>query len=120
MNLPDKDGYDLWLRYRKIDDAARLAQYRNAIKRVVVLGASATAEILRREFARALPALLDVDVPIVDKPTANALVVGTIDELKTIGVSLALDDSRNLGDEGFIIASVGDTKQSPRFASDLQ
>ncbi len=105
MSLSDEDGYDLWLRYRKTDDAARLTQYRDAIKRAVVLGASATAEIIRRELARALPVMLDRAVPILDQPDNDALIVGTVDELKTIGVSIPQNDSRNLGDDGFIITS---------------
>jgi len=34
----DNDGYRLWLRYRKIDDDARLAQYRQMIGGVTVPG----------------------------------------------------------------------------------
>jgi alpha-glucuronidase len=51
-------GYELWLRYRKIDNAERLAQYRQAINSAAVLGRGATAELIRSELARALPALL--------------------------------------------------------------
>jgi alpha-glucuronidase len=34
--LPDEDGYDLWLRYRLVSDAARLAEYRSRITHLVV------------------------------------------------------------------------------------
>jgi len=54
-----EDGYELWLRYRKVDDPSRRAQYRDAIGHVVVPGENATSEIIRSEFQRALPALLD-------------------------------------------------------------
>ncbi len=56
MNTSGEDGYELWLRYRAVGDAARLAQYRQAINSATVLGTGATAEIIRRELARALPA----------------------------------------------------------------
>ena len=65
-----------------MDNAERLAQYRNAINSVVVLGTSATAAIIKSELARALPALLDRAVPLSEKPAGNTLVVGTLDELK--------------------------------------
>ena len=80
--MDTNDGYELWLRYRKVDNAERLAQYRQAISSAVVLGTSATAEIIRSELARALPALLDSAVPLSEKPAGNALVVGTADELE--------------------------------------
>lgn len=75
MQANNEDGYEIWLRYRTVDDAERLAQYRDAIRSVVVLGASPTAEIIRRELVRALPALLDRPAPMADEPTGNALVV---------------------------------------------
>jgi alpha-glucuronidase len=110
-NLTNESGYELWLRYRRVDDAERLAQYRAAINSVVVLGANATAAIIKNELARALPALLDIDVPIADKPIGNALIVGTIDEIKTIGVSISQND---LGDEGFVIERTNNSPLAPR------
>ncbi len=105
MNLSE-DGYELWLRYRPVDDTERLAQYRQAIGCVVVPGTSATAEIIRRELARALPALLDMAVPFAERPTGNALIVGTAAELEAIGVTIPLAESRELGAEGFLIRSL--------------
>jgi len=115
MQTPNESGYELWLRYRRVDDAERLAQYRAAINSVVVLGTNATAAIIKNELARALPALLDRAVPITDKPVGNVLIVGMVDELKTIGISISQND---LDNDGFIIAST--TNQSPRSASNLQ
>jgi alpha-glucuronidase len=57
MNTSGEDGYELWLRYRPVDDAERLAQYRTAISSVTVPGKSATAAIIKSELARAWPAL---------------------------------------------------------------
>jgi len=113
MNIQGEDGYELWLRYRPVDHPERLAQYRSAINCVVAPGTRETAAVIRSELARALPALLDCAVPLVDKPTGNALVVGTIDELKAISVFVSSDDCRDLGDEGFIIANGERKNQSP-------
>lgn len=80
--MKNEDGYELWLRYRKVEDAARLAQYRDAIGTIVVLGNGPTAEVIRLELARALPALLDgtvvvrqVDGQVQDLPPRGVLVV---------------------------------------------
>jgi alpha-glucuronidase len=108
--VQNESGYELWLRYRRVNDAERLAQYRAAINRVIVLGAHATAAIIKSELTRALPALLDIDVPIADKPIGNALIVGTIDELETFSISISQND---LGDEGFVIAYANTSPLAP-------
>ncbi len=120
MNTSGEDGYELWLRYRPVDNMERLAQYHNAINRVVVPGTTATAAIIKSELARALPALLDRAVPLSEKPVGNALVVGTLDELKVMGVVIPRAECGDLGEEGFlirsqpiVIASPAGAKQSP-------
>jgi alpha-glucuronidase len=106
MDKAGEDGYELWLRYRKVDNPGQLAQYRDAIHVAVVLGKSATADMLRRELARALPVLLDNAVPLSDeRPANNALVVGTVDQLDAVGIDLPQADYRRLGEEGFLIRS---------------
>src|SRR5688572_18299055 len=45
-----EDGYDLWLRYRRVADASRLAEYRAAVSRVVVEGGSPTLAAARAEL----------------------------------------------------------------------
>ena len=49
---PSEDGYDLWLRYRLVADAARLAEYRAAITNIVVEGDSPTLRAARDELTR--------------------------------------------------------------------
>ena len=60
--LPEEDGYDLWLRYRQVTDAERLAQYRAAAQAVVTLDAqpSATLAASSAELERGLAGLLGV------------------------------------------------------------
>jgi alpha-glucuronidase len=106
MNTKGQDGYELWLRYCQVDDLDRLDQYRQAIGSVAVLGESATAEIIRSELARALPALLDKTVPFsLGKPNGHALVVGTVDELVAVGAAIPQARCGELGNEGFLIHS---------------
>ncbi len=107
MDATSEDGYELWLRYRKLDDPSLLGQYRNAIHCATVLGKSPIADAIRRELARALPAILDQAVPLSDRTRAcNSLVVGTAGELDAIGVSLSQADYRRLGEDGFTIRSL--------------
>jgi alpha-glucuronidase len=99
------DGYELWLRYRKISNPERLAQYRQAISRTTVLGRGATAEIIRNELARALPAVLDSLVLPAEEPTGNTLIVGTAGEFEAIGAPISRTEYSKLGEEGFFIRS---------------
>ena len=43
--LPDEDGYKLWLRYTPPGDMAK--SYRGSVRQIRVEGASATCEIIR-------------------------------------------------------------------------
>ncbi|MBI5032928.1 MAG: alpha-glucuronidase [Chloroflexi bacterium] len=90
MQTSNEDGYELWLCYRRVENDERLAQYRAAINSIVVLSTSATATIIKNELARALPALLDRNVPFADKSVGNALIVGTVDEVARAPLTLTL------------------------------
>lgn len=104
MNRSDEDGYELWLRYRGVDDPIRLSQYRQAIQNIVILGESETIEIIRRETTRALPALLGQPIPILlPETTPDSLLIGSIEALKRSGISIPSAEYDELGDEGFRI-----------------
>ncbi|HBG27549.1 MAG: alpha-glucuronidase [Planctomycetes bacterium GWF2_41_51] len=125
MKIQNEDGYNLWLRYPKIDNPKLLDQYRSSIKSVCVLGGSKTFDIIRNEFDLALPAMLDKSIPITsDKPQDNSIIAATIATLKKFsprtcgggseprpsgsGNVFELSDIPNissLGDEGFLIRS---------------
>jgi alpha-glucuronidase len=106
MTQTGEDGYELWLRYRQVDDPARLAQYRRAFGSATVLGTSATAAVIRGELARALPALLNSAVPLsAQEPGASALVVGTVEAVKALGVTIPQTERDTIGREGFLIRS---------------
>ncbi|HYD51478.1 MAG TPA: alpha-glucuronidase family glycosyl hydrolase [Gemmatimonadaceae bacterium] len=61
---PREDGYDLWLRYRQVNDTAMLRHYRAAITGVFVTGDSPTLRVARDELAAGLSGLLGRTVPI--------------------------------------------------------
>jgi alpha-glucuronidase len=106
-----EDGYELWLRYRKVDDPVRLEQYRGAFSCVSVLGNTATAEAVRKEFQRALPAMLDESVPVYARPEwkRDVLLAGTFQKLEGIRVSAPSANRLLLGDEGFLIRTLRDS-----------
>src|SRR5215831_14576227 len=73
-----EDGYDLWLRYRPIDDAAALASYRSVATQLVVDSDSPTLSAARAELTRALSGLLGTSIATAGSVTQDgAIVLGT-------------------------------------------
>src|SRR6185312_2392206 len=82
-NLPEEDGYKLWLRYAPPGRAAE--NYRKAIRQIRVDGSSATSGIIREELRAAIASLLGSAIPAKEKNlAAGAIVVGTPQNSKLI------------------------------------
>jgi alpha-glucuronidase len=102
-----EDGYDLWLRYRQVTDAVKLAEYRAAITGIVVenFQASPTLAAAREELGLGLSGLLGADVTFAPAVKAGAVLAGTpasSPAVKNLGLEKKLEA---LGDEGFVIQS---------------
>src|SRR3569833_1906567 len=93
------DGYDLWLRYTKVE-ARLLAPYRAANTVLVTGAASPTLDAARDELVRGLSGLLGR--PLASGAVAEgALVIGTP---KSSPLAAALNlDLAGAGEEGFVI-----------------
>jgi alpha-glucuronidase len=101
---PDEDGYDLWLRYRPIANAARLAEYRRAVTQIIIDDGSPTLRVARVELQRGLKGLLERDVPIAPRTSRDgALIVGTPTSSRVIASLPFVAELRQLGAEGFVI-----------------
>jgi alpha-glucuronidase len=104
---PVEDGYDLWLRYRRVDNAARRAEIARHAVQLVVPGTSPTLDAVRREYTLALPALLGRAVPVSASVTRDgAILAGTPAtslQVAALGLRAALDSA---GDEGFVIRTM--------------
>ena len=104
--LHDEDGYELWLRYRAVDDPRRRTEYRALIGGAGAPGGGAAMDAVRDELRRALPKLLDSAVPVTpDIPAGPALAAGTVRALAAAGAAPPQEDCRALGDEGYLIRS---------------
>ncbi|HEU4722473.1 MAG TPA: alpha-glucuronidase family glycosyl hydrolase [Gemmatimonadaceae bacterium] len=99
-----EDGYDLWLRYQRVSDAARLAEYRAAATQLVVGGDSPTMNVARDELVTALTGLVGAPPAVGGVVTADgAIVIGTPRSSALIrGLPLAAE-LRGLGREGYLV-----------------
>jgi alpha-glucuronidase len=102
-----EDGYDLWLRYQPVSDAAVRAQYRTATSGMVFPGDSPTLAAARDELGRGLRGLLGEDVPPAETVSEDgAVVVGTPASSSVVaGLDLGVELGA-AGDEGFVIRSM--------------
>jgi alpha-glucuronidase len=101
------DGYDLWLKYKKIDDTQKLKAYRQEISHYDIFGNSPVCDVIRDELKRGLNGLLGeyVHTGRGIHRTGGMLAVGTpgnCDLVKKLHCEAALGD---VGREGYIIKS---------------
>jgi alpha-glucuronidase len=81
-HLHAEDGYDLWLRYKKIDDAKTLSSYKTSITGIMVVGNSPTLLAAAEELKLGLNGLMGSSISTHSSLQQGSLVVGTISSLK--------------------------------------
>src|SRR3982751_542716 len=103
--LHAEDGYELWLRYKPVSDAAVLAAYKQRITSVQLNGNSPTLQVIKEELSLAFPGLIKTTIPYVSDFRNGSLLIGTPSASSTIK-SLGLDSKLNAaGEEGYLIVS---------------
>jgi alpha-glucuronidase len=101
-----EDGYDLWLRYQRIDNPARLSEYSTAISSILVAGSSPTTAATTRELRRGLEGLLGRPVAAVTDVSGDGTVIaGTPFSplVREAGLGSALAAA---GDEGYVVRTL--------------
>jgi alpha-glucuronidase len=102
-HLHAEDGYELWLRYKKIDNAKTLASYKTAITGIMVVGNSPTHLAALEELKFGLNGLMGSTISTHSSLQQGSLIVGTISSLKNTIKDKLPEVS---GNEGFAIASM--------------
>ena len=101
-----EDGYDLWMRYKKIDNVTLLNKYRSLINAPVILGTSATINAAKKELEMGINGLLSSHFTIKDKISqGTTLVAATATELDMGQLPNEKIMLKDLGMEGFIIST---------------
>src|SRR5262245_46938685 len=102
-----EDGYDLWLRYRRVASAPLLAEYRRSITQLIADDAAPRRRGARDELKAGLRGLLGADVPATRVVSRDgALVIGTPASSPVVARLSLERDLAPLGDEGFLIRAV--------------
>jgi alpha-glucuronidase len=100
-----ESGYDLWLRYGPIADAAARDAYRRQATAVVVQERTPTADAIRKELQGGFQGLLGTAVSAGEQPRSGAIVVGTPEGSALVRALGWGERLRALGDEGYLIRS---------------
>lgn len=91
-----EDGYELWLRYKPVENKNLISSYRSLFKQITVYGNSATTVIIKNELTKASQAMFGQTPSFIPSAEKTAgLVIGS-------GTKKIND---NLGPEGFSIHS---------------
>jgi alpha-glucuronidase len=102
--LSAETGYDLWLRYPRIQDAALRAAYRRQLSHLVVPLQTPTGQAIGAELRRGVGGLLGEEIGV--EPTvrgSGALLVGTPSSVPAIASLGWGERLAELGDEGYVI-----------------
>jgi alpha-glucuronidase len=103
---PNEAGYELWLRYRPVDDAARLREYRRDLAALVVAGDSPTLRAAREELARGLRGLLGRAVPLARAVSRDGtLLLGTPASAPALASLPLAAELARVGDEGYVLGA---------------
>ena len=102
-----EDGYELWLRYRPVSDAALRESYRTAVTGFLVEGTSPTLRVAADELGRGLSGLLGAPVPGVSGPVRDGLLLAGTPAGSPLVASLDLAaDLARAGEEGFVLRAM--------------
>jgi alpha-glucuronidase len=104
VNAQAENGYELWLRYVKVNDQALFDNYRSLLKQLVFPGNSETIKAAQKELQMGLQGLLEVKLPVSQTVnTDNTLLIANAAELPASAKQLFTADLKNLGNEGYLI-----------------
>jgi alpha-glucuronidase len=102
--LKAEDGYDLWLRYKKISNNSLLDQYKKQITSPVVFGSSQTITIIKTELTQAFSGLTGTSYKTLSSPgKSTTFIAGTVSASSIISSIVTKDELNLIGNEGFII-----------------
>ncbi|RYF96746.1 MAG: alpha-glucuronidase, partial [Chitinophagaceae bacterium] len=104
--LHAEDGYELWLRFKPVDNTQRLAEYRQALNGMMVMGNSSTMEMVREELGKGFGGLLEKKIPLRNSLVNNILLCATPTQFSPIRKMVSAKHLDSAGLEGFIIRRV--------------
>lgn len=104
--LRAEDGYDLWLRYKTINNRTLLTNYRNTISAINIITDSPILIAAKEELEKGLKGLLEKMIPVKSSLQNGVILAGTASRSSVISQVISKENLASAGKEGFIIRSV--------------
>jgi alpha-glucuronidase len=101
-----EDGYELWLRYHRIDNPVRLKEYTNALSSILVPGDSETAAATARELRLGLQGLLGTRLASISDLSRDGAVIAGTPRSPIVREAGLESELAGVGDEGYLLRSV--------------
>jgi len=101
-----ENGYDLWLRYKIVEDAKLYKQYREANNEIVFPAINERLRAAKNELKIGLKGLIDIDLNESGSIQAGGVFIGTPESSDLIAKSKFVKEIKDLDDEGYIIKSI--------------
>jgi alpha-glucuronidase len=106
-SIPKEDGYDLWLRYRRLPVGSRVSEYRRALGRVVLETNSPTLDAARDELVTAVRGLVGSALSMDPRVTADgSIILGTPRSSPVIASLPLAAQLRDAGNDGFVLRAM--------------
>lgn len=103
--LRAEDGYDLWLRYKTINNRTLLTNYRNTISAINITANSPALVAAKEELEKGLKGLLEKMIPVKSSLQNGVILAGTASRSSVISQVISKENLAFAGKEGFIIRS---------------
>ncbi len=100
-----ENGYDLWLRYKKIDNKILLQSYQNKNGNILFPAVSESMNAAKKELTLGLEGLLGLELKETSNVENNTLIVGTVESSNIISKLSFADEIIFLDKDGYIIRS---------------
>jgi alpha-glucuronidase len=100
-----EDGYRLWLRYDKIDNASLLQEYKANISGIQFTGSTPSSAVGLEELMNGLEGLLGKKISTLKTITDRCILAGTSVTSSVIQSLFSTNELSKLGKEGFIIST---------------
>lgn len=107
LNVYAENGYDLWLRYVKVEDKALISDYKRVINQIVFPTSSPRLHASRQELDNAMAGLLNLKPVSASKISVNGtLIAGTVKSLPMLSALPVAKELISTSDEGYVIKSI--------------
>lgn len=107
-----ENGYDLWLRYVKIENSKLLKEYQSVNKDILFPATTEVLKAAKKELETGLEGMLTSKLNEKSKFSRNSLVIGTPESNDIIAGMLLANELKQLDDEGYIIRTVTHDKKA--------